>query len=152
MYWIGRRGGPEVLHEDREKRRWETFRKSGEWRETTPCVKLTIALFSQSRVRAFNNATIHSCAHTLFSILAVSRHRRRSPLPLLSIDVSFFAFARPPFLSILPVISTRTSSHPFVPFHPSPPRDISIYQQQVVYPRRMSSEPPTVGTMRNAFL
>jgi len=110
-----------VLHEDREKRRWETFRKSGEWRETTPCVKLTIALFSQSRVRAFNNATIHSCAHTLFSILAVSRHRRRSPLPLLSIDVSFFAFARPPFLSILPVISTRTSSHPFVPFHPSPP-------------------------------
>jgi len=64
----------------------------------------------------------------------------------------FFRFRASPFLSILPVISTRTSSHPFVPFHPSPPRDISIYQQQVVYPRRMSSEPPTVGTMRNAFL
>lgn len=152
MYWIGRRGGPEVLHEDREKRRWETFRKSGEWRETTPCVKLTIALFSQSRVRVFNNATIHSCAHTLFSILAVSRHRRRSPLPLLSIDVSFFAFARlrsSQSFQSFPLERRATLSYPFTP---PLPRDISIYQQQVVYPRRMSSEPPTVGTMRNAFL
>ena len=111
-----------MLHEDREKRRWETFRKSGEWRETTPCVKLTIALFSQSRVRVFNNATIHSCAHTLFSILAVSRHRRRSPLPLLSIDVSFFAFARlrsSQSFQSFPLERRATLSYPFTPPPPA---------------------------------
>lgn len=66
-----------------------------------------------------------------------------------------FSFCRllvaSPLLSFLPVTSTRTSGHPFAPcaFYP---RDISICRQQASSANPSFSEPPTVGTMRNAFL
>ena len=105
-----------MLHEDREKRRWETFRKFGKWRETTPCVKLTIALFFQSRVRAFNNATIHSCTVLHPRCFSPSSSFYRSPL--LSIDVSFFAFAHLRSSQFFQSFPLERCCHPFAPFHP----------------------------------
>lgn len=123
-----------------------------ERRETTPCVKLTIALFSRT---AFVHLTM------LPSIPARIHCSPASPLPfscppspLLSVGVSFFSFARlrsTRSFQSFPLERRATLSHPFAFYFPLPLRHIHL-PTSIVYPRRTTSAPPTVGTMRNAFL